>query len=91
MFIVLSLGTLIYAYKESEAELERFKSIYQSFKTRYDDLLSKSDRDRILQNDAEFNRDCEYIKQSRKRAVILWLCALAAVFAFVSLVKALKY
>ncbi|MEX5574563.1 hypothetical protein Q1J52_16720 [Pseudomonas lijiangensis] len=91
MFLVLSLGTLIYAYKESEAELERFKSIYQSFKTRYDDLLSKSDRDRILQNDIEFNRDCEYVKQSRKRAVILWGCALTAVFAFVSLVKVFKY
>jgi hypothetical protein len=91
MFLLLSLSTLFYAYRESEAEFDRFKAIYQSFKTRYDDLLSNSDRDRILQNDTDFKRDCEYIKQSRRRALILWISTLGAVFAFVSLIKLLNY
>ncbi|OCR25255.1 hypothetical protein AFK24_09295 [Pseudomonas syringae] len=91
MFLLLSLSTLFYAYRESEAELDRFKATYQSFKTRYDDLLSNSDRDRILQNDTDFKRDCEYIKRSRRRALILWISTLGAVFAFVSLIKLLNY
>ncbi len=91
MFLFLSLGTLFYAYRESEAELDRFKAIYQSFKTRYDDLLSNSDRDRILQNDTDFKRDCDYIIQSRKRALILWASTLGAVFLFVSIIKLLNY
>ncbi|WP_411960074.1 hypothetical protein ACK3BE_25825 [Pseudomonas mandelii] len=91
MFLLLSLGTLYYAYRESEAELDRFKAIYQSFKTRYDDLLSKSDRDRILQNDADFKRDCDYIKNSRRRALNLWISTLGGVFIFVSLIKFLGY
>ena len=91
MFILLSTGTLIYAYLESESELNRFKAIYESFKTRYDDLLSNSDRDRILQNDADFKRDCAYIEQSRRRALTLWISTLIAVFAFVSLIKFLNY
>jgi hypothetical protein len=91
MFLFLSLGTLFYAYRESEAELERFKVIYQSFKTRFDDLLSTSDRDRILQNDSDFKRDCEYVKQSRQRALILWFSTLGVVFAFVSTIKFLGY
>ncbi|MEE4858697.1 hypothetical protein V2K27_13020 [Pseudomonas alliivorans] len=91
MFLLLSLSTLFYAYRESEAELDRFKAIYKSFKTRYDDLLSNSDRDRILQNDTDFKRDCEYIKKSSRRAFVLWISTLGAVFAFVSLVKLLNY
>jgi hypothetical protein len=91
MFLLLSLGTLVYAYRESEAELGRFKAIYQSFKTRYDDLLSNSDRDRILQNDTDFKRDCEYIIESRRRALTLWISTLGVVFTFVSLVKLLNY
>lgn len=91
MFLLLSLGTLFYAYRESEAELDRFKAIYQSFKTRYDDLLSNSDRDRILQNDTDFKRDCDYVIRSRKRALILWISTLGAGFVFVSLIKLLNY
>lgn len=87
MFIFLSIGTLIYAYKEAEAELCRFESIYESFKSRFDDLLSKSDRDRILQNDKEYKRDVAYIKKSRKRAVYLWLSCLLVVFTFVTIIK----
>lgn len=91
MFIALSLGTLLYAYKEAEAELVRFKSIYESFKSRFDDLLSKSDKERILQNDQEYNRDVNYIVESRKRAVTLWLACLALVLIFVTIIKLLKY
>lgn len=87
IFILLSTGTLVYAYKEAEAELCRFESIYDAFKSRFDDLLSKSDRDRILQNDKEYNRDVEYVKQSRKRAVYLWISCLAVVFIFVTIIK----
>lgn len=87
MFIFLSIGTLVYAYKEAEAELGRFESIYDAFKSRFDDLLSKSDRDRILQNDKEYKRDVEYVKQSRKRAVYLWLACLLVVFIFVTIIK----
>lgn len=91
MFLVLSICTLVYAYKECTVELERFESIYNSFKSRFDDLIAKSDRDRILQNDAEFNRDVAYVKASRFRAVVLWGCALGAVFLFVTVVKLLCY
>ncbi|KAA0984817.1 hypothetical protein [Pseudomonas sp. ANT_J28] len=91
MFITLSIGTLIYAYKEAEAELNRFESIYDAFKSRFDDLLSKSDRERILQNDQEYKRDVEYVKNSRKRAVCLWLACLLLVFLFVTVIKLLKY
>lgn len=87
MFIFLSVATLVYAYKEAEAELSRFESIYDAFKSRFDDLLSKSDRDRILQNDKEYNRDVEYVKKSRKRAVYLWLSCLIVVFIFVTIIK----
>lgn len=87
MFILLSTGTLVYAYKEAEAELRRFESIYDAFKSRFDDLLSKSDRDRILQNDKEYNRDVEYVKQSRRRAVYLWISCLLVVFMFVTIIK----
>lgn len=87
MFIFLSVGTLVYAYKEAEAELIRFESIYDAFKSRFDDLLSKSDRDRILQNDKEYKRDVEYVKKSRKRAVYLWLSCLVVVFIFVTIIK----
>jgi hypothetical protein len=87
MFIFLSIGTLVYAYKEAEAELCRFESIYDAFKSRFDDLLSKSDRDRILQNDKEYKRDVEYVKKSRKRAVYLWLSCLLVVFIFVTIIK----
>lgn len=90
MFIFLSIGTLVYAYKEAEAELRRFESIYESFKSRFDDLLSTSDRDRILQNDKEYKRDVDYIKQSRKRAVYLWLSCLIVVFTFVTIVKIIQ-
>ncbi|MFJ6092416.1 hypothetical protein [Pseudomonas chlororaphis] len=87
MFIFLSVGTLLYAYKEAEAELRRFESIYDAFKSRFDDLLSKSDRERILQNDKEYKRDVEYVKESRKRAVYLWLSCLLVVFIFVTIIK----
>jgi hypothetical protein len=80
----------VYAYKEAEAELHRFESIYESFKSRFDDLLSTSDRDRILQNDKEYKRDVDYIKQSRKRAVYLWLSCLLVVFTFVTIVKIIQ-
>lgn len=90
MFIFLSVGTLVYAYKEAEAELGRFESIYDAFKSRFDDLLSKSDRDRILQNDKEYKRDVEYVKQSRKRAVYLWLSCLLVVFIFVTIIKLIQ-
>lgn len=87
MFILLSFGTLAYAIKEAEAELNRFKSIYDAFKSRFDDLLSKSDRDRILQNDKEYNRDVAYVKQSQKRATYLWISCLLVVFTFVTIIK----
>lgn len=90
MFICLSLGALIYAYREAEAELQRFKSIYEAFKSRFDDLLSKSDRDRILQNDKEYNRDVKYVHQSRRRAVRLWVACLIVVFIFVTLIKLIQ-
>lgn len=87
MFIAISISTLIYAYKEAEAELRRFQAIYESFKSRFDDLISKSDKERILQNDKEFNRDVAYVKESRKRAVFLWIACLTLVFIFVSGIK----
>ncbi|HBP50577.1 MAG TPA: hypothetical protein DD669_22560 [Pseudomonas sp.] len=90
MFIFLSAGTLVYAYKEASAELRRFESIYDAFKSRFDDLLSKSDRDRILQNDKEYKRDVEYVKQSRKRAVYLWVACLLIVFTFVTIIKLIQ-
>ncbi|WP_282874351.1 hypothetical protein [Pseudomonas peli] len=90
MFILLSIGTLIYAYKEAEAELKRFEAIYDSFKSRFDDLISKSDKERILQNDKEYNRDVRYVKESRKRAVLLWIACLVVLFVFVSGVKFLN-
>lgn len=87
MFIAISVGTLIYAYKEADAELLRFQSIYESFKSRFDDLISRSDKERILQNDKEYNRDVEYIKNSRRRAVWLWIGCLTLVFIFASGIK----
>jgi hypothetical protein len=87
MFLVLSICTLVYAYRESESELARFESIYISFKSRFDDLLSKSDRDRILQNDSEYLRDVDYVKSCRSRALALWTYSLAAVFLFVTTIK----
>lgn len=87
MFIAISIGTLFYAYKEAEAELIRFKDIYESFKSRFDDLISKSDKERILQNDKEYNRDVKYITESRRRSVFLWIGCLALVFVFVSGIK----
>jgi hypothetical protein len=87
MFVIISIGTLVYAYREAEAELGRFKSIYDSFKSRFDDLLSKSDRERILQNDKEYKRDVRYVEQSRRRAVCLWLACLLVVFIFVTIIK----
>ena len=87
MFLLLSIGTLVYAYKEAGAELARFQSIYDSFKSRFDDLLSKSDRERILQNDKEYLRDVKYVEDSRKRAVFLWISCLVIVFIFVTAVK----
>ncbi|WP_163001135.1 hypothetical protein [Pseudomonas viridiflava] len=87
MFLCLSIGTLVYAWVEAEEELRRFKSIYESFKSRFDDLLSKSDRDRILQNDKEYNRDVNYVKESRRRAVFVWAGCLIVIFIFVTIIK----
>lgn len=91
MFLALSLCTLLYAIRESVAEQDRFRLTYDSFKKRFDDLLSETDRARILQNDEDFNRDIAYIEKSRCRALIMWIVSLLVVFVFVTAVKALDW
>ncbi|WP_122429560.1 hypothetical protein [Pseudomonas viridiflava] len=87
LIFAVSLIVLLYAVGETNAELRRYKASYKTFRKRYSDLLSREDLNQIFNNDKDFNRDIEYIRKSRKKAVTLWLTTLSIIFIVISVMK----
>ncbi|MDH0646727.1 hypothetical protein N5D48_09620 [Pseudomonas sp. GD03858] len=83
----ISLAILAYALAETNAEKIRYIKSYKAFKSRYTDLLSKEDISFIFNNDKDFNRDINYIKRTRKKSVILWLCILTITTSIVTVMR----
>lgn len=87
LIIVMSVLVLGYALAETNAEMIRYKKTYRSFKSRYTDLLSKEDINFIFDSDRDFSRDIKYIRNTRRKAVMLWICSLAVMLCIVTFMK----
>lgn len=57
---------------EVKKQRERFVNSYTNLKERYTDLLDKSDIERILNNDKEFNADLQFIDSKFKNYSRMW-------------------
>lgn len=90
LFIAISILVLIYAITETNAEIKRFKNSYKFLRERYSDLITKEDLNRILSQDADFNRELKYIRKSRKKVVILWIASLAMIFTVITTIKLMQ-
>lgn len=87
LLILISIIVLCYAISETNAEIRRFKKNYNSFRQRYTDLITKEDLNRIFSNDKDFERDIDFIKSSRRKAVTLWLSSLTIIFLVITTIK----
>lgn len=83
-FLVISTCILLYSQAEFKKERERFKKNYESLKLRYIDLLSVSDLEKILQNDAPFKEDMTFIDDYFSRTRTLWVCLLSLMFVLIT-------
>lgn len=75
-FLLISLFIMFFARWEINKQIENYEKLYQQLKERYEDLLDKSDINRILNNDKNFNSNMEFIKQKRHIYTILWVLSL---------------
>lgn len=91
LFVLVSVLILIYALSETNAEIRRFKNMYDSFRGRYTDLITKEDLNRIFSNDKDFERDLKYIRTSRKKVVCLWVMSLLVIFFIITFIKFNSY
>jgi len=87
LIVGISLAILAYALAETNAEKIRYIKSYKAFKSRYTDLLSKEDINFIFNNDKDFIRDIRYIRSTRKKSVILWVCLLIFMTAVVTTMR----
>lgn len=87
LFILISVLVLLYAIAETNAEIRRFKKVYEAFRERYTDLITREDLSRILSNDADFERDLKYIRKTRKKVVALWIASLLVIFVVITAIK----
>lgn len=61
LFAVIALGMMAFANWELHTERSRFQAAYSGLKDRYKDLLTASDLNTILADDAQHRRDLRYI------------------------------
>lgn len=87
LIVGISILILIYALVETNAEKIRYIKSYKAFKARYTDLLSKQDINFIFNNDKDFARDIRYIRDTRKKSVVLWVCVLMIMTTVVTIMK----
>jgi len=80
IFLFLSTIYLFFSIWILKKEKERLMRKYMNIKTRYEDLLDKTDIDKILNNDKEFYYEIEFIDKRSKTYTLLWLITLLVLF-----------
>lgn len=75
---VFSISLLIFsvmflvAYSDSFSEHQRFKDMYASYRKIYENVLTKSDMDKILSNDSWFKSSNKFINKKRHKYFLIW-------------------
>jgi hypothetical protein len=72
-FLVLSLVYFFVSRWEINAQKKRFEESYLDMKSRNEDLLTKEDIEKILNSDAEHNKDVQFIEEKQKWYSVLWI------------------
>jgi hypothetical protein len=86
-FLGASVIFLIFSIWNLNKEKERLKRKYENIKSRFSDLLIKSDIERILRNDEEFNYEIEFIKARRNEYTLLWVITILILLTAVLLLS----
>lgn len=82
-FLGISLGIMIFARWEINKQIERYDDFYKHLKERYEDLLVKSDIERILNEDKDFKANKSFILKKRKNYTALWIISIVILFVVV--------
>lgn len=72
-FLSVSLVYFFVCRWEINQQKSRFIESYNNMKNRNEDLLTKDDINRILNNDKEFNIDLQFIKDKQKNYTLMWV------------------
>lgn len=84
VFLLISLVYFFVSRWEVRQQRLRYSESYQNMKKRNEDLLTKEDIEKILNNDQEYQADLQYIDGKLQRYTFLWIFLLS-VLAAVSL------
>lgn len=76
VFLLISLVYFFICRWEVRQQLQRFSESYTNMKKRNEDLLTKEDIVKILNNDREYKADLAFIKGKQKRYTFLWISLL---------------
>jgi hypothetical protein len=71
-FLFISSYVRFFAKKEINKQIDIYAKFYKNLKERHQDLLDKSDINRILNNDEDFNNNMQFIKERRDDYTKLW-------------------
>jgi len=84
LFVILSFGFFGTSLIVLNKSIQRLRERYSCVKDRYRDLLIDADINRILRDDAEFNKEIIVISNRRLCYSLLWIFTLIAIVAISS-------
>ena len=84
VILVISSFILIGSFWEVNEQLKRYQRFYLDLKSRYSDLLTRADINRILNNDKEFSNNLKFIKSKRCVYTAIWISMIVLFFLLIS-------
>jgi hypothetical protein len=85
VFLLISLVYFFISRWDARQQRLRYIESYNNMKARNEDLLTREDIDKILNNDREYNADLAMIDGKLREYSFMWLCLLALLTVFTRL------